>query len=51
MTKEDYKEIVGKCVSKVLGNETLVKVKKERVKALVEGYVGFYRHKKKVSNS
>ena len=46
ITKDNYKDIVGKCVQKVLGTEVEAIVRKDRVKVLVQNYVSFYKHKK-----
>ena len=50
VTKDQYKEIVGKCVTKVLGpdpNATAGEVAKAKLKPLVDGYVAVYRHRAK----
>ena len=49
ITKDHYKEIVAKCVTKVFGpeNAPTAEVDKSKVKLLVEGYVTVYKHRAK----
>lgn len=49
ITKDQYKEIVGKCVTKVLGaaSNNTGEVAKSKLKPLVDGYVAVYKHRLK----
>ncbi|KAK8381998.1 hypothetical protein O3P69_015177 [Scylla paramamosain] len=46
ITKEEYKEIVAKCVSKVVSAECGDVIESEKMHSLVEGYVKLYRHRR-----
>lgn len=46
ITKEEYKEIVAKCVSKVVSAECGDVIESEKMHGLVEAYVKLYRHRR-----
>lgn len=46
ITKEEYKEIVAKCVSKVVSAECGDVIESEKMHSLVAGYVKLYRHRR-----
>lgn len=46
ITKDEYKEIVAKCVNKVVSAECGDVIESEKMRTLVEGYVKLYRHRR-----
>ncbi|XP_042242996.1 uncharacterized protein LOC121880040 isoform X2 [Homarus americanus] len=46
VTKEEYKQIVAKCVKKVVSKECGDIVESEKMRTLVEGYVVLYKHRR-----
>ncbi|XP_042888274.1 E3 ubiquitin-protein ligase RBBP6-like isoform X2 [Penaeus japonicus] len=46
VTKDEYKEIVAKCVTKVVSAECGDIIEAVKMRGLVEGYVKFYKHRR-----